>query len=667
MRPKGTGKSSLNLAVLAFLSLGLLISGCADMLSGNGKDDDGPGANQAPVIIGDTVSASMTDPETGQSVSFAITTSDPENQPLTYLWDDGNAAAGDFVGTGAEVFWSTTVPGAYVISVTITDSEGATDTETVGFTVSQAVVITPNDPPAFTADGIKKDVTAPVAGQKIVFSATAADPNGDPLSFIWEDNTGQENFFDASVGDDGKAKVWWSVDTPGSYTITAIANDGRSGSHVISATVAVEAGVSVGAFPSAFNYMGKEYCANCHGDIVATEEMTAHAHREDNMQAAGLGRLESCRECHNVGYQDGGYIDYELTPQFANVQCESCHGTGVGHPANGKLPLNFAAELSCGKCHTGSHHPTMDEYVTSGHATFDISAEAEEDNIIEASCIKCHSGEWFVKIQINGEDPPAEDLPKGSGSHISCATCHDPHENKFEGQLRVDSEGTVTIPFDDTVVSAGPSNTCLMCHNGRRTRKNMNDTIAKGGRGFHGNSQGPMIYGIGGFEFEGVGYDKEHPHNTWNQDKCITCHMYKKEYESEDAPAITGHTFAPTFESCLACHTFGSAEEMKTYVDAYQEETQALLDEFVSLWPAEWTDLSDPEHPVLNNRPDPDNDPPTYQGPPTEDPIGDQYRQAWWNWYYVSADSSLGVHNPAYARSLIESGIDKLNELNALP
>ncbi len=665
MRPIGRGKSNLILSVLAFPVFGLLMGGCAGVLSGDGDDNNGPAANQPPVIIGDTVTVNNVAPETGQSITLSITTSDPENQALTYAWDDGNATAGEFTGSGASVFWNTTVAGAYVISVTVTDTKGATDTETASLTVTQAVVNTPNDPPAFTDAGIAKDVTAPVAGQKIIFTATAVDPNGDPLSFIWEDNTGQENFADPAVGADGKAKIWWTAPASGSFTITAIANDGRSGSRVISTTVAVDTGVNVGAFPSSFNFVGAEHCSNCHPDIYATEQMTSHAHREDNMQAAGLGRLESCRGCHNVGWQNGGYIDYELTPQFANVQCESCHGSGVGHPANGKLPLNFDPAQSCGTCHIGSHHPTYTEWQTSGHATFDISAEAEEENIIEAACIKCHNGEWFVKIQINGEAQPEEDLPAGSGAHISCATCHDPHDAKYEYQLRVDPEGSVTIPFDDTVVSAGAANTCLMCHNGRRKRSDMEKTIAQGGRGFHGNSQGPMIYGIGGYEFEGVTYDKEHPHNTWNQGKCITCHMYTEEFVSEEDPAITGHSFKPQFESCLACHTFGSAEDMQTYVEAYQEDTEVLIAEFEAAWPAAWKETGE-EGIVLHNAPD-KNDPPAYDGPPIGDPNGDLYRAAWWNYNYVKADSSRGVHNPAYSRSLLESAIDKVNELNALP
>lgn len=650
----------------------LLVGGCASMMSGgddpdpgdgngdgNGNNNPPPVVNEAPVIIGDTVVANVLNPDTTMTVQFSAVASDPNGDALSYTWDDGNAGAGEFEGTGDSVFWSSTTAGSFTISVTVKDPDGLSDSASTTINVTEAPEPPgPNSPPAFDGDGIKKDVSSPIAGQKIFFTVSASDADGDPLAFVWSDDTGQNNFSNATVSD-GTAKVAWMYDEAGTFTITATANDGKQSSSVSVAT-SVSASVTQAAFPSSFDYLGREHCSQCHPQVFEQYMLTGHATMEDRMQEAGRGRLESCRECHDLGYGEGGFIDYDLTPQFANVQCESCHGSGVGHPASGPLPTFFDQPgETCGYCHTDAHHPTYDEWLTSGHATFDL----EEHNATGSSCVQCHNGEWFVRVQINGEDPPEEDL--ALGTHITCATCHDPHNNQFEHQLRVDPEATIIIPFDDTPVIGGPANTCLSCHNGRRNRGNLESFVANGGRGFHANSQGPMLLGVGAQEWPAYEYDSQHPHNTWNDEKCITCHMWEKPFENEENIAVVGHSFNPRIESCNVCHTFLNAEEMEAYKLAFQEEVLGLLHEFETIWPAEWkTDVDGVV--TLHNRPD-TADPPTFDGPPRDDPVGNAYREALWNYLYVEEDHSKGVHNPDYTRSMLQAAIDRVMILNAAP
>jgi formate-dependent nitrite reductase cytochrome c552 subunit len=191
----------------------------------------------------------------------------------------------------------------------------------------------------------------------------------------------------------------------------------------------------------------------------------------------------------------------------------------------------------------------------------------------------------------------------------------------------------------------------------------METTIAKGGRGFHANSQGPMLFGVGNADIPGVEFDTEHPHNTWNQDKCVTCHMYEKDYENADNPGIFGHTFKARFETCLACHSNATVESMEQMTEDFQAETQALMHEFEEAWPAQWKTI-DGDTVTIRNAPD-TKDPPQWDGPPVQDPVGNAYREAWWNYAYVEEDFSLGVHNPGYARQLLQTAIARVKELNA--
>ena len=45
--------------------------------------------------------------------------------------------------------------------------------------------------------------------------------------------------------------------------------------------------------------------------------------------------------------------------------------------------------------------------------------------------------------------------------------------------------------------------------------------------------------------------------------------------------------------------------------------------------------------------------------------VGNQFRQALWNYFLIVDDGSAGVHNPAYVRDLLAASIDVVNNLNA--
>ncbi|HYE75402.1 MAG TPA: multiheme c-type cytochrome, partial [Blastocatellia bacterium] len=61
----------------------------------------------------------------------------------------------------------------------------------------------------------------------------------------------------------------------------------------------------------------------------------------------------------SVGFQKQGFVNIKATPQFANVQCESCHGPGAEHaklPKRGEYKTP-AAPQSCMVCHDRENSP----------------------------------------------------------------------------------------------------------------------------------------------------------------------------------------------------------------------------------------------------------------------------------------------------------------------
>jgi len=675
-------------------------------------DTTPPPPNHIPTLDLTADNASV---KPGDQVALTATGADEDGDTLAFAWSAGGGTLGTPQTTGdtSTCTWSAASPGTYDVVVSVDDGNGGVRTELASITVQSPPP--PNDAPEFETSGtppaaVHGDVSSPYTTQKMVFKAKATDSDGDAVTYAWSDTAGGSNFANAAVGTDGTASADWKFGTAGSYTITVTASDGKGGE--TAATYAV----TLAALPTSFAWKGFSYCSDaCHSSFtdvtVAGWQTTRHSKAMDNPIASGMGRSESCYKCHNVGYApvgSGGWIDADLTPQFENVQCESCHGTAAAHPAGGPLPTpwdpatgyerdgtgalvkdatgKYVVDASydgskgygCGMCHTGSRHGAFEEWAQSVHGTFPLAlTEADgttPTNMVNKSCVQCHNGKYFVEIQIRGDAAPADNLTVvDESTHITCATCHDPHSAQYDSQLRVDSTGTVTIPFDPTggsgtVVSAGMGTICIKCHNGRRTKANMDDQIANGSGhfGFHPNSQATTLFGVGGVEFAGgPTYDTSHPHNTWNEDKCVTCHMYRQPYnETTHDPQIWGHNWEPRTEACLKCHQ-GTATDFEAMVADFKADIQSKLDAFVAAWPAAWKDVSDPANPVLRNV---ESSVGAGDGPAAADPAkGNLYRMALWNYTFIVEDKSMGVHNPDYVSQMLDASIAKVEELNAMP
>jgi len=290
--------------------------------------------------------------------------------------------------------------------------------------------------------------------------------------------------------------------------------------------------------------------------------------------------------------------------------------------------VDWDPATNCGGCHVGSHHPTGVEWLESGHAQIDTAEGSYSART--GSCYSCHNGQGFVDVQINGLEPPPENLPFGTA--VVCATCHDPHGSPNDHWLR--AVDPVTLPTGD-IVDAELGNTCVMCHGGRRTPEDMEDHLANGSNHFgpHHNCQGKLFYGVGGVEFAGYDYSSNHTHQFVSND-CAGCHMHGEEYIDEDHPAVTGHSFEPEVEACT-CH--GDIPDFD--YDGGQTYIQGLLDQLYALLPKDLEGEIDTD-PATTTR--------------TE-------REAAWNYFLIVDDGSLGVHNPTYAEDVLLSAIAELD------
>ena len=111
-------------------------------------------------------------------------------------------------------------------------------------------------------------------------------------------------------------------------------------------------------------YAGAEKCALCHGDLMKGWKTTRHAKAFETLKKKSQETLPSCVKCHVTGFEkDGGFVDQELTPELAGIQCEACHGPALVHaanPGNKKNLIRNPGETSCRECHTKGQDPKFD-------------------------------------------------------------------------------------------------------------------------------------------------------------------------------------------------------------------------------------------------------------------------------------------------------------------
>jgi hypothetical protein len=131
----------------------------------------------------DPTNVKITAPRTGESfmqytdVQFEGSATDPDKDPLTYSWQDGNKE----IGTDASFTTKYLKPGPHTIALEVSD--GNSTVRSKPFTIT----INPNNPPQIGAlvPGVGMRFQK---GHNIDFSVSATDAEGDPITYEWSDS-----------------------------------------------------------------------------------------------------------------------------------------------------------------------------------------------------------------------------------------------------------------------------------------------------------------------------------------------------------------------------------------------------------------------------------------------------------------------------------------------
>jgi peroxiredoxin len=153
---------------------------------------------------------------------------------------------------------------------------------------------------------------------------------------------------------------------------------------------------TAGGLPTDADYVGSEACRGCHAAEFETWSGHAHARALRSLEAEGKAGEGRCLTCHTTGYgRPGGFPTAGAAashPDLARVGCESCHGPGGRHVAEGSAKRGSIVSLGdkcdscvilqiCGSCHDDANDPGFEFRV-------EKKIEAQRHGTIEPSAAR---------------------------------------------------------------------------------------------------------------------------------------------------------------------------------------------------------------------------------------------------------------------------------------
>jgi hypothetical protein len=249
--------------------------------------------NNPPTM--NTPTASATTINEQEAITLSVSASDADGDPLTYSWTQTAPASptGTFSSTtSASPTWTApdvTANGTYTLRVTVSDGQGGSVQGSVNITVQKV-----NQPPTVAAA-----ITGPsslLAGSTGSFSITATDPDGDPLTYSWDqtDPATQGTWVGSRTGSSAQ---WYSpvVGAQTSFTLSVSVTDGQSTPVVRTVTVPVTVPNYTTDVRAVWSAGG---CTGCHGGSGGLD-LSSSANLVDAPANAGCNPVATVRVVPN--------------------------------------------------------------------------------------------------------------------------------------------------------------------------------------------------------------------------------------------------------------------------------------------------------------------------------------------------------------------------------
>ncbi len=316
---------------------------------------------------------------------------------------------------------------------------------------------------------------------------------------------------------------------------------------------------------------------------------------------------------------------------------------------------------TCLKCHNSDYKVIQNStYLSSGH---DIAAALAGRG---GACLNCHSNEGYI-ASVALRDLTTSYVT-GTATKITCSTCHSGGHTSAgvavsgtDAALRAaGSYQLVGVGTSAPVIDYGNnSNNCIHCHQVRRagagyvansdsTSPNFGKVAISGSYGPHYGGAVTLLEGIdanliaGSTAYPTAG---SNPHRTGAS--CVSCHM------GSESGGLGNHSFKPVLENCKKCHT--GAGVVSYDINGGQTVVKNLMKdlakEIVRLYPANFS--------LTTGSADPKDDGMLVM-PSSSVQIPERVAKAVYNYRFLYQDHSYGLHNPTYAKALMNNSIADL-------
>jgi nitrate reductase cytochrome c-type subunit len=285
----------------------------------------------------------------------------------------------------------------------------------------------------------------------------------------------------------------------------------------------------------------------------------------------------------------------------------------------------MASDLTCTECHndTALISGKKAAWTTSIHG----SGTAAEYAGGRDGCTGCHSGASFSKMIAEGANPTTYSGTAADVTHQDCRTCHQIHTSYTSDDWALETTDPVAVyAIEGVTYDGGKGNLCANCHLPRTAFAATDGVVSVTSThwGPHHGPQAAMLLGVAGAGMEG----KPGSHYSMVEDTCVGCHVGESD----------NHTFVPNIANCQGCH----ADIESFDFSGLQTEVDGKLTELKDALEAKGMLAED--EPVVGDYPEAD-------------------AAALWNYIYIAhEDKSLGVHNPAYTKALLEASLAALGQ-----
>jgi hypothetical protein len=339
------------------------------------------------------------------------------------------------------------------------------------------------------------------------------------------------------------------------------------------------------------------------------------------------------------------------------------------------------------------------QWARSGHANRTLAREeatVETRGVTAAHCGRCHAEQGFLAwlSQLNAGNPGLITMPGGAPADIrfltnlgltkfsvrpvTCNTCH-----TADFKIRV-TRSTAVLPAGFRAIGVGEGAQCMTCHNTRNGAITWNTNDPGRWTAPHVAAQADVIMGKNAF-FVQPSDGNISPHATFIGDSCVTCHVrFNKE----------SHTFKASKDVCARCHgasmtasrvqegietlleevekTVGTkvltSRDRIATIRAWDPKTDKYTDNFrIDAAQVASVNLSEIHGQIglqFNGRSGAKwysqlGDVKDSAGKPVF-PTNDVVVRAGWNYFLIHGDSSDGVHNPKFSRTVLLATLDAL-------